>query len=122
MGNPPTAASDMYRAAILAEVAGYGQTTDAHHITAPAEGVLGAARAIRLALADAGLSACFLFSFSGNLPLVIGPQRQDSKYNRHQSNCCNRTVANKPYPCLSLLLNGDADFQIFSFGYRIKNW
>lgn len=44
-------------ATILGELAGYGQTTDAHHITAPAEGGLGAARAIRLALADAGLQA-----------------------------------------------------------------
>jgi 3-oxoacyl-[acyl-carrier-protein] synthase II len=43
-------------AVILAELAGYGQTTDAHHITAPAEGGAGAARAIRLALADAGLA------------------------------------------------------------------
>jgi 3-oxoacyl-[acyl-carrier-protein] synthase II len=42
-------------ATILGEICGYGQTTDAHHITAPAEGGLGAARAIRLALADAGL-------------------------------------------------------------------
>jgi 3-oxoacyl-[acyl-carrier-protein] synthase II len=41
---------------ILAELAGYGQTTDAHHITAPAEGGAGAARAIRMALADAGLA------------------------------------------------------------------
>ncbi|MFO7679406.1 MAG: beta-ketoacyl-ACP synthase II [Chloroflexota bacterium] len=43
-------------AVILAELTGYGQTTDAHHITAPAEGGAGAARAIRLALADAGLN------------------------------------------------------------------
>ncbi len=42
-------------AAILAEIVGYGQTTDAHHITAPAEGGAGAARAIRKALANAGL-------------------------------------------------------------------
>jgi 3-oxoacyl-[acyl-carrier-protein] synthase II len=42
-------------ATILAEVVGYGQTTDAHHITAPAEGGEGAARAMRKALADAGL-------------------------------------------------------------------
>ncbi|MCB9419279.1 MAG: beta-ketoacyl-ACP synthase II [Ardenticatenaceae bacterium] len=42
-------------AAILAEVVGYGQTTDAHHITAPAEGGEGAARAMRKALADACL-------------------------------------------------------------------
>jgi 3-oxoacyl-[acyl-carrier-protein] synthase II len=42
-------------ATILGEVVGYGQTTDAHHITAPAEGGEGAARAMRMALQDAGL-------------------------------------------------------------------
>ncbi len=42
-------------ATILGEIVGYGQTTDAYHITAPAEGGAGAARAIRKALADAGL-------------------------------------------------------------------
>ena len=42
-------------ATILAEIAGYGQTTDAHHITAPPDDGSGAARAIRKALADAGL-------------------------------------------------------------------
>jgi 3-oxoacyl-[acyl-carrier-protein] synthase II len=42
-------------APILAEIAGYGQTTDAYHITAPAEGGLGAARAMRRARADAGI-------------------------------------------------------------------
>lgn len=42
-------------ATILAEIVGYGQSTDAYHITAPAEGGAGAARAIRIALADAGL-------------------------------------------------------------------
>ncbi|MCA9956250.1 MAG: beta-ACP synthase, partial [Anaerolineales bacterium] len=42
-------------ATIYAEIVGYGQTTDAHHITAPAEGGAGAARAIRKALDDAGL-------------------------------------------------------------------
>ncbi|MCI0399171.1 MAG: beta-ketoacyl-ACP synthase II [Chloroflexi bacterium] len=42
-------------APILGEIVGYGQTTDAYHITAPAEGGVGAARAIRQALADAGL-------------------------------------------------------------------
>lgn len=40
---------------ILAEIVGYGQTTDAHHITAPAEGGSGAARAMLKALADANL-------------------------------------------------------------------
>ncbi|MFL5384845.1 MAG: beta-ketoacyl-ACP synthase II [Longimicrobiaceae bacterium] len=41
-------------AEILAEVVGYGQTADAYHITAPAEGGEGAVRAIRLALKEAG--------------------------------------------------------------------
>jgi 3-oxoacyl-(acyl-carrier-protein) synthase len=40
---------------ILGEIIGYGQTTDAHHITAPAEGGSGAARAMTLALKDANL-------------------------------------------------------------------
>ena len=43
-------------ATILAELAGYGQTTDAFHITAPSEGGLGAARAITIALENAGIS------------------------------------------------------------------
>lgn len=43
-------------APILAEVAGYGATGDAHHVTAPAPGGEGAARAMRLALEDAGLA------------------------------------------------------------------
>jgi 3-oxoacyl-[acyl-carrier-protein] synthase II len=42
-------------ATIVAEIIGYGQTTDAHHITAPPENGSGAARAIRKALADGGL-------------------------------------------------------------------
>jgi 3-oxoacyl-[acyl-carrier-protein] synthase II len=42
-------------AKIMAELVGYGQTTDAFHITAPAEGGYGAFRAITLAMNDAGL-------------------------------------------------------------------
>lgn len=42
-------------AEILGEIVGYGQTTDAHHITAPAEGGAGAVRAIKKALKSAGL-------------------------------------------------------------------
>jgi 3-oxoacyl-[acyl-carrier-protein] synthase II len=42
-------------ATILGEIVGYGQTTDAHHITAPAEGGAGAARAVAQALDDADL-------------------------------------------------------------------
>ncbi|MBI2856324.1 MAG: beta-ketoacyl-ACP synthase II, partial [Chloroflexi bacterium] len=40
----------------LAELAGYGATADAHHITQPAPGGEGGARAIRLALKKAGLT------------------------------------------------------------------
>jgi 3-oxoacyl-[acyl-carrier-protein] synthase II len=39
---------------ILAEVVGYGATADAYHMTAPAPGGEGAARALRAALEDAG--------------------------------------------------------------------
>src|SRR5918999_230495 len=39
---------------IIAEVAGYGQTADAYHITAPPPGGEGAVRAMRLALRTAG--------------------------------------------------------------------
>ncbi len=41
-------------ATIVAEVAGYGQTADAYHITAPATGGEGAVRAMRIALESAG--------------------------------------------------------------------
>jgi 3-oxoacyl-[acyl-carrier-protein] synthase II len=44
-------------ATILGEVAGYGMTCDAHHITAPVEDGSGAVAAIEMALADAGLPA-----------------------------------------------------------------
>lgn len=42
-------------AAIIAEVVGYGQTADAYHITAPAEGGEGAVRAMRAAMKEAGI-------------------------------------------------------------------
>ncbi|HEY3288513.1 MAG TPA: beta-ketoacyl-ACP synthase II [Anaerolineae bacterium] len=41
---------------ILAELVGYGQTSDAYHVIAPAEGGAGAARAIKLALRQAELA------------------------------------------------------------------
>ncbi len=41
---------------ILAELVGYGQTSDAFHVIAPAEGGAGAARAIKLALRQAELA------------------------------------------------------------------
>ena len=41
---------------VLASVNGYGSTTDAHHLTAPLDGGEMCARAIALALADAGLA------------------------------------------------------------------
>jgi 3-oxoacyl-[acyl-carrier-protein] synthase II len=43
------------KATILAEVAGYAATADAHHITQPAEGGEGGVRAMRLALQRGGL-------------------------------------------------------------------
>src|SRR5690606_19165720 len=44
-------------ATIIAELAGFGQTADAYHITAPATGGEGAVRAMTLALRSAGASA-----------------------------------------------------------------
>ncbi len=43
-------------ATILAELAGYGATDDAHHITQPAPGGAGAIRAMRRCIEDAGLN------------------------------------------------------------------
>jgi 3-oxoacyl-[acyl-carrier-protein] synthase II len=42
-------------ARILGEVVGYGATADAYHVTAPPEGAEGIVRAMRMALADAGI-------------------------------------------------------------------
>ncbi len=43
-------------APILAEVVGYGRTSDAYHVTAPDETGRGAAKAMELALKDAGIT------------------------------------------------------------------
>jgi 3-oxoacyl-[acyl-carrier-protein] synthase II len=43
-------------ARILAELIGYGQSADAHHVTAPAEGGEGAVRAMRMAIDGAGIA------------------------------------------------------------------
>lgn len=43
-------------ASILAEVVGYGATSDAYHITSPAEDGMGAANAMIYAMRDAGIS------------------------------------------------------------------
>jgi 3-oxoacyl-[acyl-carrier-protein] synthase II len=44
-------------ATVYAEVAGWGSNADAHHITAPSPGGVGAAACMREALADAGLAS-----------------------------------------------------------------
>jgi len=43
-------------APILAEIIGYGRTSDAYHITAPESSGIGAAKAMELAIKDAGLT------------------------------------------------------------------
>lgn len=43
-------------ARVLAELAGYGATSDAHHVTSPAPAHAGGQRAMQLALADAGVA------------------------------------------------------------------
>jgi 3-oxoacyl-[acyl-carrier-protein] synthase II len=43
-------------AKIYAELVGYGNTADAHHLTAPAPGGEGAARCMKMALRNAGLN------------------------------------------------------------------
>jgi 3-oxoacyl-[acyl-carrier-protein] synthase II len=43
-------------ARIVAELIGYGQSADAHHVTAPAEGGEGAVRAMRMAIEGAGIA------------------------------------------------------------------
>ncbi|TVQ92794.1 MAG: beta-ketoacyl-[acyl-carrier-protein] synthase II [Deltaproteobacteria bacterium] len=43
-------------ARIYAELVGYAATTDAHHVTAPAEGGAGAARCMSIAMRNAGIS------------------------------------------------------------------
>jgi 3-oxoacyl-[acyl-carrier-protein] synthase II len=50
-------AAEARGATILGEMAGYGSTSDAHHLTAPEPSGGPAARAIELALQDAGLDA-----------------------------------------------------------------
>ncbi len=57
---------------IYAEITGYGTTTDAHHITAPAPGGVGAAKAISLAIKEAsaeGLENMYINAHGTSTPL-----------------------------------------------------
>ena len=61
-------------AKIYAEVAGYGNTCDAHHVTAPDPEAAGAARCVEIALKEAGITdddtlyinACAAHSYAGS--------------------------------------------------------
>ncbi|MDA3038350.1 MAG: beta-ketoacyl-ACP synthase II [Actinomycetota bacterium] len=53
-------------ATILAEALGSASTADAHHITAPAPGGMGAVRCMELALEDAGLAAADLMHINAH--------------------------------------------------------
>ncbi len=48
-------------AKILAEIVGYGTTSDAYHITSPSEDGMGAAKAMEFAVAEAGIDKSELF-------------------------------------------------------------
>jgi 3-oxoacyl-[acyl-carrier-protein] synthase II len=50
-------AAEARGATILGDVAGYGSTSDGYHLTAPEPSGLAAARAIELAMADAGIES-----------------------------------------------------------------
>jgi 3-oxoacyl-[acyl-carrier-protein] synthase II len=64
-------------ARVLAELTGYGQSSDAHHLTEPAPRGEGAARAMGLALRDAGLSPGQIDHINAHATsTVIGDRRE----------------------------------------------
>ncbi|MDF2936500.1 MAG: 3-oxoacyl-(acyl-carrier-protein) synthase 2 [Paenibacillaceae bacterium] len=65
-------------AAILAEVIGYGASSDAYHMVATPEDGSGAARAMRLALADAGLSPTDISVISAHATSTVIGDRSET--------------------------------------------
>ena len=75
-------------ARILGYVRGYASTSDAHHLTAPEPNGRGAAKAMELALKDAGIEAedvLYVNSDRTSTPLTTAPRRTPSRQHSARS-------------------------------------